>query len=99
VIIPVRDLDRVSNDTASLLPSAAQPSPRGQSRPTTSDATLRVRLPCHICTGTGPTPATSAGGLGSPLPHMHRDWARPRRPLPHLHQDGLTSWHSGAWLC
>jgi hypothetical protein len=39
----------------------------------------------HICIGTGPTPATpapglgsplvaSAPGLGSPLPHLHRDW-------------------------
>ncbi len=39
--------------------------------------------PCHICTGTGLTPATSALGLGltaatsaprpgSPLPHLHR---------------------------
>jgi hypothetical protein len=31
----------------------------------------------HICTGTGLAPATSAPGLGSPLPHLHRDWARP----------------------
>ena len=33
--------------------------------------------PCHICDGTGLTPATSAPGLGSPccspLPHLHRD--------------------------
>jgi hypothetical protein len=39
---------------------------------------------CHICIGTGlnpatsasetgRTPATSAPGLGSPLPHLHRD--------------------------
>jgi hypothetical protein len=33
--------------------------------------------PCHICTGTGLTPATSAPGLGSPLPHLHRDRANP----------------------
>jgi hypothetical protein len=33
--------------------------------------------PCHICTGTALTPATSAPGLGSPLPHLHRDCARP----------------------
>ena len=26
----------------------------------------------------GPTPATSAPGLGSPPPHLHRDWAHPR---------------------
>jgi hypothetical protein len=29
-------------------------------------------LPCHICTGIGLTCATSAPGLGSPLPHLHR---------------------------
>jgi hypothetical protein len=28
----------------------------------------------HINTGTGLTPAISAPGLGSPLPHLHRDW-------------------------
>ena len=28
-------------------------------------------------TGTGLAPATSAPGLGSPLPHLHRNWARP----------------------
>ncbi len=28
---------------------------------------------CHICTGTGLDPATSAPGLGSILPHLHRD--------------------------
>jgi hypothetical protein len=36
--------------------------------------------PCHICTGTGLTPATSAPGLDSPRvlwPHLHRDWAHP----------------------
>ena len=31
--------------------------------------------PCHICTGTGPTPATPAPELGPPLPHLHRNWA------------------------
>jgi hypothetical protein len=38
-----------------------------------------VRHPCHICTGTGTrlTPATSAPGLGSPVPHRRRDWAHP----------------------
>jgi hypothetical protein len=33
--------------------------------------------PSHICTGTGLAPPTSALGLGSPLPHLHWDWARP----------------------
>jgi hypothetical protein len=28
----------------------------------------------HICAGTGLTPATSAPGLGSPPPHLRRDW-------------------------
>ena len=27
----------------------------------------------HICAGTGPTPPTSAPGLGPPLPHLHWD--------------------------
>ena len=31
--------------------------------------------PSHICTGTGLAPPTSAPGLGSPLSHLHRDWA------------------------
>ncbi len=31
--------------------------------------------PCHICAGTRLTHPTSAPGLGSPLPHLHRDWA------------------------
>ncbi len=29
--------------------------------------------PRHICTGTGLTAATSAPGLGSPLPHLYHD--------------------------
>ena len=29
----------------------------------------------HICPATGLTPATSAPGLGSSLPHLHRDGA------------------------
>jgi hypothetical protein len=29
--------------------------------------------------GTGPTPTTSAPGLGSVLPHLHLDWAHPCR--------------------
>ena len=34
------------------------------------------RTASEICTGTGRTPATSAPGLGLPLPHLHRDPAR-----------------------
>ena len=34
------------------------------------------QTPCHICTGTGLTLASSALGLGSALlSHMRRDWA------------------------
>jgi hypothetical protein len=33
--------------------------------------------PRRIFTVTGLTPATSAPGLGSPLPHLRRDWAHP----------------------
>jgi hypothetical protein len=41
-------------------------------------AAMRAGLtPARICTGTGPTPATSTPGLGSPLTHLHRDWAHP----------------------
>jgi hypothetical protein len=29
--------------------------------------------PCHICTGTALALVTSAPGLGSPRPHLHRD--------------------------
>ena len=31
----------------------------------------------HICAATGLSPPTSAPGLGSPLPHLHLDLARP----------------------
>ncbi len=31
--------------------------------------------PTHICAGTGLAPPTSAPGLGSPRPHLRRDWA------------------------
>jgi hypothetical protein len=38
----------------------------------------------QICTGTGPAPATSAQGLGSPLPHLRRDpAASAARPAQH----------------
>jgi hypothetical protein len=55
--------------------------------------------PCHICTrsaltpptpggtGTGLTPPTSAPGLASPLPRLHRDWppVSSRRSVPGAH--------------
>jgi hypothetical protein len=70
-----------------LLSAAATPN---DLRLTVRVATPEVRArPCHICSGTrltpaksAPgltrlTPATSAAGLGSPLPHLRRDWAHP----------------------
>ena len=39
--------------------------------------------PCHISARTGPTPATSAPGLGPPLQICTGDWAH---PLRHLHR-------------
>ena len=50
--------------------------------------------------GDGFAPA-SAPGLGSPLPHLRRDWAHPlphlhrdrARPLPHLHRDWARPCH------
>jgi hypothetical protein len=44
-----------------------------------------ARPDCDPCTGAGRAAATSAPGLGSPLPHLHRDWAHPPA-LPHLHR-------------
>ena len=38
--------------------------------------------PCHICIGTGLTPATSASGRGSPLPNLRQDGAHPSRTAP-----------------
>ncbi len=43
-------------------------------RACTSDT---AALAHHVSTGTGLAPATSAPGLGSPMPDLHRDWARP----------------------
>ena len=57
-----------------------------------------VRVPAQIdapqSRRTVPTPATSAPGLGPPLPHpsLHRDWAH---PLPNLHQD----WSHPCHIC
>ena len=36
-----------------------------------------VQVSSDVFTGTGLTPPTSAPGLGSPRPRLHRDWARP----------------------
>jgi hypothetical protein len=38
---------------------------------------LLVRGPIHLRSQMGLAPSPSAPGLGSPLPHLHRDWARP----------------------
>ena len=54
--------------------------------------------PCHICTGTRLSPATSAPRLGSPVPT-----SAPRlgSPLPHLHRDSAFPCHicTGAGIC
>jgi hypothetical protein len=57
----------------------------------------------HTCAGTGLTPATSAPGLGSPLPHLRRDWVHrchicmgTALPLPHLHWDWAYPCHTCA---
>ena len=62
-----------------------------------TDETIRQQLmdvppsrpgaPCCICAETGRTPATSAPGLGAPLPHLRRNWAQ---QLPHLSGTGLA---------
>ena len=48
--------------------------------------------PAHICTGAGPTSATSAPRLGPPLPHLRSDRVTTFMPgldppLPHLRRD------------
>jgi hypothetical protein len=49
-----------------------------RTRPTNDQLRQQQKArPSHICTGTGLAPSTSAPGLGSPHPHLHRDWARP----------------------
>ncbi len=40
-----------------------------------SPASSRRTQACHICAGTGLSPPASSPGLGSPLPHLHPDWA------------------------
>ena len=53
---------------------------RGLSRPLFATSAPRHICAVHLCpigTGTGLTPATSAPGLGSFRPHLHRDWAHP----------------------
>ena len=50
--------------------------------------------PCHICTGAGLTPATSAPGLGSHWPHLHQDWAHPGHICT-----GTRHWHERVAIC
>ena len=57
--------------------------------------------PITSCAGAGLAPATSAPGLGSPPPHLRRDWAHPpatsapgqRSPLRHLLRDSAHRCH------
>ncbi len=41
--------------------------------------------PCRICSSTRGGPARTAPGLGSLLPHLRQDWARPATSAPKLH--------------
>ncbi len=65
---PAHDEDRAIEDTKGAL---------DLDREVDVACTATGLTPCHVCTGTGLTAATSAPGLGSPLPHLHRDWADP----------------------
>ena len=49
--------------------------------------------PGHICTGTGLTAATSAPGLGSPLPHLLRDSAHHRHICAGTGTVSALPWH------
>ena len=54
--------------------STRAPDPSRSAYAPTASAPGLGSPPAEICTReTGPTPATSALGLGSPLPHLHRD--------------------------
>jgi hypothetical protein len=50
------------------------------------------------CTGTGLTPETSAPGLGSPLPHLHWDWALRRHRNAWRTRVGVRWWRR-KWGC
>jgi hypothetical protein len=69
-------------------PGPSAPSARPTAPPTSWNWARRTASAAerglHTCATTGLTPATSAPGLGSPLPHLRRDWAH---PCPHLHRD------------
>ena len=56
-------------------PAAPTALPLGRENSRRSSVIDEVLHPCHICTGTALTAATSAPGLRSPLPHLHRDCA------------------------
>ncbi len=87
-----------------LLDTGAEPEP--PLKPPTASAACATELqiiagleptrlsgtPAHICTGVGPPLSTSAPGLGSPLPHLHRDWAHRRS----RGRSGIAQ--CGAWL-
>ena len=51
-----------------------------------------IQVASQICTETRPIPATSAPGLGSPLPHLHRGLGS---PPPHLHMDWVRTVGNG----
>ena len=77
---------RVMSDSADVALFAelmlAKTNPRAQTDDIRTPLKNRVKVSqrrCHICAGTGLTPATSAPGLGSPLPRLHRNWAHHRR--------------------
>ncbi len=68
-------------------PPSSPPPPRARTSAPFCISLPSSAHPSHICTGTwpaSPTSApgldshrtTSASGLGPPLPHLHRDWAR-----------------------
>jgi hypothetical protein len=64
---------------AAVLPLLLPPPPPlpPWARPSNPPTHTRRRWSRHICAGTGLTPATSAPGLGSHLPHLRPDWAHP----------------------
>jgi hypothetical protein len=70
-----RQRDSTATATATALRPTSYIHPTRKPAPATSAPGLGP--PRHICIGTGLTPAASALGLASPLPHLHRDSAHP----------------------
>jgi hypothetical protein len=77
-----RFAQRVYRERSVRLAALSLQENRSALRPLASEAGTKWAHPTHICAGTGLTPPTSVPGLGSPRPHLRRDWAHPSTSAP-----------------